>query len=92
MKMVGATNGFIRLPFVIEGLVLGILGGGLAFLAELGLYRLVTGRVVGGITGAIFSVVPLSQVALPMFIAFVGTGVLVGVFGGVNAIRNYLKV
>ncbi len=92
MKMVGATNGFIRLPFVVEGLVLGILGGGLAFLAELGLYQLVTARVVGGVTGAIFSVVPLGRVALPMFIAFVGTGVLVGVFGGINAIRNYLKV
>ena len=92
MKMVGANNGFIRLPFVVEGLVLGILGGGLGFLAELGLYQLVTGRVVGGITGSFISVVPLSTVALPMFIAFMGTGVLVGVFGGVNAIRNYLKV
>lgn len=92
MKMVGATNSFIRLPFIVEGLVLGVLGGGLAFLAELGIYRLVTGRVVSSVTGSLISVVPLGQVALPMFIAFVGTGVLVGVFGGVNAIRNYLKV
>ena len=92
MKMVGANNSFIRLPFVVEGLVLGILGGGLGFLAELGLYRLVTGRVVGGITGSFFSVVPLSTVAMPMFVAFMGISVLVGVFGGVNAIRNYLKV
>ena len=90
--MVGATNSFIRLPFIVEGLVLGVLGGGLAFLAELGLYRLITGRVVSTVTGSLISVVPLSQIALPMFIAFVGTGVLVGVFGGVNAIRNYLKV
>lgn len=92
MKMVGANNSFIRLPFVVEGLVLGILGGGLGFLAELGIYKLVTGRVVGGITGSFISVVPLSAVAMPMFIAFMGIGVLVGVFGGVNAIRNYLKV
>ena len=92
MKMVGANNSFIRLPFVVEGLVLGILGGGLGFLAELGLYQLVTGRVVGGVTGNLISVVPLSAVAMPMFIAFMGTGILVGVFGGVNAIRNYLKV
>ena len=92
MKMVGANNSFIRLPFVVEGLVLGILGGGLGFLAELGLYRLVTGRVVGGITGSFISVVPLSTVAMPLFIAFMGISVLVGVFGGVNAIRNYLKV
>ncbi len=92
MKMVGANNAFIRLPFVVEGLVLGILGGGLGFLAELGLYKLVTGRVVGGITGSFLSVVPLDTVALPMFVAFMGIGVLVGVFGGVNSIRNYLKV
>lgn len=92
MKMVGATNSFIRLPFIIEGLVLGILGGGLAFLAELGLYQLVTGRVVTSLTGSFIRVIPITQVALPMFIAFMGTGILVGVFGGVNAIRNYLKV
>ena len=47
MKMVGATNAFIRLPFVIEGLILGMLGGGLAFLAEWGLYNVVTGKLVG---------------------------------------------
>ena len=92
MKMVGATNSFIRLPFVVEGLVLGILGGGLAFLAEMGLYRLVTGRVVTSLTGSFIHVIPMDRVALPMFIAFMATGVFVGVFGGVNAIRNYLKV
>lgn len=92
MKMVGATNSFIRLPFIIEGLVLGILGGGLAFAAELGLYHLVTGRVVSSLTGSFISVIPISQVALPMFIAFMATSVFVGVFGAVNAIKNYLKV
>ena len=92
MKMVGANNSFIRLPFVIEGLVLGILGGGLGFLAEMGLYRLVTDRVVGGVTGSFLSFVPLQEVALPLFVAFMGISVLVGVFGGVNAIRNYLNV
>ena len=92
MKMVGATNSFIRLPFIIEGLVLGMLGGGLAFLAELGLYQLVTGRVVSGLTGSFVSVIPIGEIALPMFIVFMATSVMVGVFGGVNAIRNYLKV
>lgn len=92
MKMVGATNGFIRLPFVIEGLVLGMLGGGIAFLAEWGLYNLVTGRVIGSMTGTLLNVVPFRDVALPVFIVFMATGILVGVFGGLNAIRNYLKV
>ena len=92
MKMVGATNGFIRLPFVIEGLVLGMLGGGLAFLAEWGIYNVVTGRLVGSITGSLLTVVPFHRVALEVFIVYMAVGILVGAFGGVNAIKNYLKV
>ncbi len=91
MKMVGASNGFIRLPFVVEGLVLGILGGGLGFLAEWGIYELLTKKLVGSIAG-IFAVVPFAQIALPMLIAYMTIGVLIGAFGGVNAIRNYLEV
>jgi len=92
MKMVGASNAFIRMPFVIEGLVLGIVGGGLAFLAEWGIYEVITGKVVGGIAGNIISVVPFQSLSMMIFIAYLAVGVLVGVFGGVNAIRNYLKV
>ena len=97
MKMVGATNSFIRLPFIVEGLVLGLLGGGLAFLAEWGLYTLITNRVMGTVSNSIltdsfFTLIPFKVVALPVLIAFLGISVFVGVFGGVNAIRNYLKV
>lgn len=92
MKMVGANNGFIRLPFVVEGLVLGILGGGLAFLAEWGIYILLTGKLVNSLAGSFVSVVSFNSVAMEMFIAYMGTSVLVGIFGGLNAIRNYLKV
>ena len=92
MKMVGATNGFIRCPFIVEGLVLGLLGGALAFLAEWGLYGLVSSSLLGGLTGTFFSVVPFSAVMWPLLAAFLGVGVLVGVFGGSSAIRNYLKV
>ncbi|MBQ5897794.1 MAG: FtsX-like permease family protein [Oscillospiraceae bacterium] len=44
MKMVGATNGFIRLPFVVEGFVLGMTGAGLAFGLEWLLYDLLVKR------------------------------------------------
>ena len=92
MKMVGATNGFIRMPFVIEGLVLGMLGGGLAFLAVWGVYNVITGKLVGSLTGNFITVVPFSSVGIEMFVIFMAVSVMVGVFGGVNAIRNYLKV
>ena len=97
MKMVGATNSFIRLPFIVEGLVLGLLGGGLAFLAEWGLYGLITSRVMGTVSNSIltesfFTLIPFKTLALPVLIAFLSISVFVGVFGGVNAIRNYLKV
>ena len=92
MKMVGASNGFIRCPFIVEGLVLGIVGGGLAFLIEWGLYNLVTGRIVTGVAGTLLSVVPFSEVMLPLLGAYLAVGVLVGVVGGSSAIRNYLKV
>ena len=92
MKMVGANNSFIRMPFVVEGLVLGILGGGLAFFAEWGIYELITGELVSSLTGSFISVVPFRSVAMIVLIVYLGTGILVGAVGGVNAIRNYLKV
>ena len=92
MKMVGATNSFIRLPFVVEGLALGMMGGAIAFLAEWGLYNLVTGRLVNSVAGTLLNVIPFRNVALEVFVVFMAVGILVGVFGGVNAIRNYLKV
>lgn len=92
MKMVGANNSFIRMPFIVEGLVLGILGGGLAFFAQWGVYEVVTGKLVGSLTGSFLTVVPFRSLALVVLILYLGTGIMVGAVGGVNAIRNYLKV
>lgn len=92
MKMVGATNMFIRLPFIIEGLLLGVLGGGLAFGAVWGLYELTCQKLLGGFIGGIVDIVPFSVVMVPLFVVFMGIGVFVGAFGGNIAIRSYLKV
>ena len=91
MKMVGASNSFIRLPFVIEGLILGIFGAMLAFFAEWGLYNLLCEKVAESASGLI-RIIPFSQVMRPVLAAFLAVGIIVGAFGGVNAIRNYLKV
>ncbi len=96
MKMVGAGNSFIRFPFVVEGLILGLLGAGIGFLLEWGVYNLVSNRVAqaatGGLAGRIFSAVPFSTVMTPMLIIYLAVGVVIGAFGGAMAIRNYLKV
>ena len=92
MKMVGASNGFIRLPFVVEGLVLGILGGGLGFLAQWGLYDLVTKSLMESLAGDFLSVIKFMDVAPMVLVIYLGVGIVIGTFGGVNAIRNYLKV
>lgn len=92
MKMVGATNGFIRTPFVIEGLVLGLLGGLLGFLLQWLLYSLLNSSLMDTLTGSFVTLVPFKTVMWPLLASFLGIGVLIGVFGGLNAIRNYLKV
>lgn len=92
MRMVGASNGFIRCPFIVEGLVLGILGGLLAFIIEWGLYSLLINKVMTGVASSLIALVPFSAVMWPLLIAFLGVGILVGIFGGSSAIRNYLKV
>ena len=90
MRMVGASNGFIRCPFIIEGLVLGVLGGLLAFIIEWGLYSLLLSRV-SGVASTLITLVPFSGVMWPLLLFFLGVGVIVGVSGGSSAIRNYLK-
>ena len=90
--MVGATNAFIRMPFIIEGLILGLVGGGLGFLCVWGLYEAVCKNLLSGVVGGIISIVPFGMVMWPMLAVFLGVGVIIGVFGGNIAIRNYLKV
>ena len=92
MRMVGASNTFIRMPFIIEGLILGLTGSLIAYAAQYGIYQVVTQNVVTGVTGAYLNVVPFAKVSSLIFMFFIGVGFLVGTFGGVNAIRNYLKV
>ncbi len=92
MRMVGATNGFIRLPFVVEGLLLGALGGAIAYGLVVLVYRLATEKLLAAMAFGFVVMVPFQTVALPLLGVFLGIGVLVGVLGGLSAIRNYLKV
>ena len=92
MKMVGASNSFIRCPFIVEGLVLGVVGGGLAFLAQWGVYAALEAKIVESLGISFVEIVPFAQVWPFVLITFLAVGILVGAVGGVIAIRNYLKV
>ena len=92
MRMVGATNGFIRMPYVVEGFILGMFGAAVAFFLEWGLYKLVAERIASVDTLQLFTVVPFSEVLYLMIAAYAITGCMVGVFGSLLSIRKFLNV
>ncbi len=89
-KMVGATNWFIRWPFVIEGMVLGLVAAVLAFFAEWGVYAELT-NVAGGVI-PYFKILPFENVRMIVLIVFAGAGVLFGIGGSVSSIRKFMNV
>lgn len=92
MKMCGATNGFVRWPFIFEGLLLGVAGAALAFFLQWGVYVLIGNAITTSDTIQLITILPFRQVAVNMLGAFAGAGVLVGVGGSVLAIRKFLQV
>ena len=92
MKMVGATNGFIRWPFVFEGLLLGLLGAMAAFLLQWLLYAAMCRGIAASDTLQLLRIVPFARIWKVVAIVFGATGLLVGVGGSTMAIRRFLKV
>ena len=92
MKMVGATNGFIRLPFVVEGFTLGMLGAGLAFGLEWAMYDAMVMKIAEVDALKLFAFVPFQQLLLPMIITFACAGFFVGIVGSWTSIRKFLDV
>ena len=88
MKSVGATNRFIRFPFLVEGMILGVLSGGVAFGIMSYLYTQLGGMFdfvgVGGL-------VPFADVWQILLIGFMVAGVTTGVLGSAISMGRYLK-
>ena len=92
MKMVGATNGFIRFPYVVEGFCLGMIGAALAFGLEWLMYDQLVARINAVDTLQLFNFVPFQQLLLPMIATFAAAGLFVGVVGSWTSIRKFMNV
>ena len=90
MKYVGATNGFIRWPFLLEGVILGFIGAAIASACVWEFYLFVTGEVQNSL--AFLPIVPI----VPFFYKLAGglfaVGILVGAVGSAISIKQYMKV
>lgn len=88
MKSVGATNLFIRIPFLIEGMMLGLTSGLLAYGVIYYLYDKLASMF--SFTG-IFGIVNFSDVWVTVFVGFLAAGILTGMLGSAISMGRYLK-
>ena len=92
MKMCGATNWFVRWPFIFEGMILGFIGALLAFLIQWGIYSIIVAAIAeyGGLQ--LIAIVPFKTLALRVLGAFAAAGLAIGAGGSFLAIRKFLQV
>ncbi len=90
MKMIGATNGFVRIPFVIEGLLIGIAGAVLSLFLQWGVYEYIVAGALSGIS--FIPTIPFGDCVGYLAAVFFGTGILVGGVGSAITLRKFLKV
>ena len=88
MKSVGATNTFVRIPFVIEGMFIGLISAAVSSVVLFFLYDALE-KVITGIMP--INMVKYSEVGLVMTLIFVGAGMLIGALGSVVSIGRYLR-
>ena len=92
MKMVGATNGFIRWPFVYEGFLIGLFSAVIGFFLQWGLYEAVARSVASNDTINLINVVPFQDLWGYVALIFAAAGMVIGVGGSLSAIRRLLLV
>lgn len=92
MKMCGATNAFIRWPFIVQGMILGLAGAIVAFFLQWGVYELVGKAVIQSDGLSLVTILPFTSLIVNILPVFCGAGLLIGVVGSVLAIRKFLQV
>ncbi len=91
LRLVGATNSFIRLPFLLEGLALGILGSALSLgllYILIKLFPLYLGRSLG----ALQEMINFRYLSLPQSLSMILSGALMGILGSLSSLSRFLKI
>lgn len=91
MKYIGATDRFIRVPFVLEGMIIGFFGAVAAFLVVFWSYFALI-KYLSSISFNVFELVGIWEIAPIIAVLFVVFGCLIGVVGSAVSIRKHLQV
>ena len=91
MKSVGATNSFVRLPFVVEGMILGIISGIISLGVVWGFYEFATQQFSELLNSLNLIALNFADYALQMLGAFIAIGIITGVGGSLITMRKYLN-
>lgn len=90
MKLVGATDWFIRWPFILEGILLGVLGTLVSVLILRRLYDWVVASIYSSLP--FIPVIPPEGIMQPLILLLFGLGFFVGAFGSLVSLRRFLRV
>lgn len=90
MKYIGATDWFIRWPFIVEGVIIGLFGAAIGFVVISLLYGLLSNKIIEGVN--IISLVSLGELQFVVTYTFALVGVVIGALGSTISIRKYLHV
>ncbi|SIS43090.1 permease-like cell division protein FtsX [Salimicrobium flavidum] len=92
MKLVGATNSFIRWPFFIEGMLLGLLGSVIPIAALAGGYYYLYYYLRDSINFDFVQLLPFNPFIWQLSALILAIGVFIGIWGSVMSVRKFLKV
>lgn len=93
MKYVGATNWYIRIPYIIEGALVGLMGAVVAFAGVSLLYGQIFDTLMQGAEpDMVLAMIPLSETALPLLGLCLLIGITVGSAGSAFSVRHHIKV
>ena len=90
MKYVGATDWFIRWPFILEGIALGFIGGGISALALRSFYAAMASKIYS--TLAFFPMVEQYPFMNYVTVALIVAGIVIGILGSTVSLKRFLEV